>query len=436
MNKIVKVDSVGGSLYMSSSKSLLHRYLILASRSKDVLFEARNLSDDVLKTIEILRTLGTEIEISQGSGKNEEHGKTYIRITGYKKSFPSHIDFGESGSSLRFLLSQCFLEERDISFTASPRLMERPIEDLVRHLKGQGVSFSSDRLPFHAVGRIRSWDFETRADLSSQYVTSLMMTAIGIDWENNPNTSLNIRVDGPIRSFSYVKMTRDIMEELGYGVAISNDGSKIKVDKGPREIRGFFKVEGDWSNAILAIGLALLKGEVKVYNLKKDSFQGDMALVEILKKMGADIGWVDDHLLVKKSRLKPIDINLDENIDLFPVLSVLALGADGESRFRGLDRLRLKESDRLKGVYDLHKAMGVASYIDNEDFVAVPGRVRSFNFSSRNDHRLVMAAVLAAGLAPIDVSIEGFEAINKSYRGFERDMTFLGVKIIDLNKEL
>ena len=436
MNKIVKVNSVGGSLYMPSSKSLLHRYLILASRSKDVLFEARNLSDDVLKTIEILRDLGTEIEISQGSDKNEEHGKTYIRIYGYKKSFPSHIDFGESGSSLRFLLSQCFLEERYISFTASPRLMERPIEDLVRQLEHRGVNFSSKRLPFQAKGRIGSWDFETRADLSSQYVTSLMMTAIGIDWGNKPNTSLNIRVDGPIRSFSYVKMTRDIMEELGYEVIISNDGSKIKVDKGSRDVRGFFKVEGDWSNAILAIGLALLKGEIKIYNLKKDSFQGDRALVEVLKKMGADIDWVDDHLLVKKSRLKPIDINLDENIDLFPVLSVLALGADGESRFSGLDRLRLKESDRLEGVYALHRAIGADSYIDKGDFIVVPGKVRSFSFSSRNDHRLVMAAVLAAGLAPIDVSIEGFEAINKSYRGFERDMTSLGVKIIDSNEEL
>lgn len=421
---------------MPSSKSLLHRYLILASRSKDVLFEAKNLSDDVLKTIEILRALGTEIEISQGPGKNEEHGKTYIRITGYKKALPSHIDFGESGSSLRFLLSQCFLEERDISFIASSRLMERPIEDLVRQLEDRGVKFSSKRLPFQARGRIGSWDFETRADLSSQYISSLMMAAIGIDWDKRPNPSMKIRVDGPIRSFSYVKMTKAIMEELGYGVNISPDRSEIVIGKGPGPIEGLFKIEGDWSNAILVIGLALLRGDVRIYNLKKDSFQGDRVLVDILKKMGADIAWIGDYLLVRKSQLKPLDIDMDENIDLFPVLSVLALGADGKSRFRGLDRLRLKESDRLEGVYALHKAMGLSSYIENGDFIAVPGRVKSFSFSSRNDHRLVMAAVLAAGLAPIDVSIEGFEAINKSYRGFERDMTSLGVKIIDSNKEL
>ena len=373
---------------MPSSKSLLHRYLILTSRSKDVLFETKNLSDDVLKTIEILKALGTDIEISQGPFEGEKDRRTYIKISGYKKSFPSNIDFGESGSSLRFLLSQCFLEERDLSFTASPRLMERPIEDLVRQLENQGVNFSTKRLPFQAKGRIRSWDFEIRADLSSQYISSLMMTALGIAWETYPVPTLRIKVDGPIRSFSYVKMTRDIMKELGYGVDIYLDKSEILIDHGPRDIKNFYKIEGDWSNAILAIGLAILKGEVKIYNLKKDSFQGDRRLVDILEKMGADISWVGDYLLVRKSQLKPIDIDMDENIDLFPVLSVLALGADGESRFSGLDRLRLKESDRLEGVYALHRAIGVDSYIDKGDFVVVPGKVRSFSFYSRNDHRL------------------------------------------------
>lgn len=388
MNKLVKVNKIGGSLYMPSSKSLLHRYLILTSRSKDVLFETKNLSDDVLKTIEILKALGTDIEISQGPFEGEKDRRTYIKISGYKKSFPSNIDFGESGSSLRFLLSQCFLEERDLSFTASPRLMERPIEDLVRQLENQGVNFSTKRLPFQAKGRIRSWDFEIRADLSSQYISSLMMTALGIAWETYPVPTLRIKVDGPIRSFSYVKMTRDIMKELGYGVDIYLDKSEILIDHGPRDIKNFYKIEGDWSNAILAIGLAILKGEVKIYNLKKDSFQGDRRLVDILEKMGADISWVGDYLLVRKSQLKPIDIDMDENIDLFPVLSVLALGADGESRFSGLDRLRLKESDRLEGVYALHRAIGVDSYIDKGDFVVVPGKVRSFSFYSRNDHRL------------------------------------------------
>lgn len=407
MKKVVKCKSIGGSVEMISSKSLFHRYLILASRSKHTKIYFHKMADDVKVTLDALKKIGSKIEIFDDR----------LEIKGFEKNKFGEIDFKESGSSLRFLLPYALIEEGEYEFTGRGRLPQRPLFDLLEVMKSNGVEFSDDCLPFRASGKLKGGEINLKADISSQYISGLLMASIFM------GNAFVINLTSQLKSISYIEMTKKVMEDFGinfYGLMIDK-GSFIE----PEEIT----IEGDWSNAIVPIALGLLKGEVRIKGLKKNSYQGDARIIEILLDQGADISWEKDSLVVKKSELKPFDLDIDNNIDLFPVLSVLALSCYKRSIFRNTSRLRLKESDRLEAVMELHRKIGADSFISGEDFVVVPRKYKSAIINSYNDHRIVMAAVVASALADIVIEIEDFQAIDKSYLGFEEDMRNLGLEI-------
>lgn len=414
MNKTVRAKSVSGSLFMPSSKSLLHRYLIMASRSNvDIYY--KGMSQDVKVTLEALKALGSDISYSD----------QVIKIRGYKKNQKATIDFNESGSSYRFLLSYAFIDGGDYEFTGSKRLSDRPIKDLLDELKRNGIEFSNDKLPIKGSGKLKGACFYLSSDLSSQYISGLMMALSFLKQKST------IKITSEIKSFSYIKMTAKVMEEFGVKVKISKQ--EIEIDPTDFKAPSKIYVEGDWSNALVAIGLALVDGDLEIENLSQKSYQGDSRLVEILQNHKCNIFWSQDKLMVKKSKLLAFDLDMEENIDLFPVMSVLALKAEGKSVFSNISRLRIKESDRIEAVLDMHKKLGAKSYLNGENFIVDPEFQKNKNvkISSFNDHRLVMAASLASLVVGEEIEIEGFEAINKSYPSFEEDLKSIGLNFGD-----
>lgn len=417
MIKKIRTKNIDGRVEMISSKSLFHRYLIMASRLANASIKFKGLSNDVKTTIDALIAMGSKIQV-----KEDE-----LTISGFEKISENHINFGESGSSLRFLLPYAFIEEGTYEFTGEKRLPDRPIADLIDELKNKKVTFTSDKLPFKASGKIEGAFFKLNSNVSSQYISGLMMAGSFI------SDKVEIKLKSEIKSLSYVKMTASVMKDFGFDTQIQNNKIIVQKMEEKQEIKTI-KIEGDWSNALVPMALAILKGQVIIKGLNEDSYQGDSNLVRILENAGADINWVNSNLVVKESKLNCFDLDLEDNIDAFLVLSILALSCKGKSILRNIERLRLKESDRIAAALDLHKKIGAKSYVKDDKFIVVPDEVKSFEIDSYDDHRLVMAALVASALADIEVTIKNFEAIDKSYTGFAKDMEDIGVSIGEIDE--
>ncbi|MDO5027470.1 MAG: 3-phosphoshikimate 1-carboxyvinyltransferase [Tissierellia bacterium] len=414
MIKKVRIEKIKGDLEIPASKSLFHRYLIMASRIPGLRISYKGLCQDVLVTIEALRAIGSKIQVQD----NE------ILINGFEKIRQNTINFQESGSSLRFILPYAFIEEGYYEFTGENRLPQRPIKDLLKELEDKNVTFTHYKLPFLARGRIKGAFFKLRADISSQYISSLMMAASFI------SDQAEIDIVGQVKSLPYINMTAKVMSDFPFDVRVLENRILINRNES-KKAKKHFVIEGDWSNALLAISLSLLKGDLRLGGLKKASYQGDSKLVDILKASGADISWEGDFLEVKKSQIDQLVMDIEDNIDAFPVLSVLALSCKKPSFFYNIKRLRYKESDRVEAILDLHQRLGARSYVDGDKFVVVPHKLKSCRVNSYKDHRIVMAALVAAALADLEIVIEDFEAVYKSYPGFIKDMESIGVEIGD-----
>lgn len=414
MRKTIKTSHIFGKVNMPTSKSLLHRYLIIASRNSTTNLRINQLSKDSLVTIEVLKRLGANIEYDDSS----------VALSFNQDAFPDELDFGESGASFRFLLSYAFLTNRKISCVGSGRLPDRPIEPLLQQLEKNGVEFSNRRLPFIANGAISGSQFNFSGSESSQFISGIMLISPFL------NDEIIININGDLKSKSYVDMTSSCMADFGVSPIIDKDYSRIVIpNKRYKNIKEF-KVEGDWSNAIVPIALAILRGRVIISGLFENSIQGDSRLVTILKDQGADISWENGDLIVNKSQLKSFDLDIDDNIDLFPVLSVLAISCEGESIFRNISRLRLKESDRIESTLALHNSLSSRAYLRGDNFV-VEGKkkLKVLNaIDSFNDHRIVMAATVASSLTG-QLEVESYEAIEKSYPRFDKAMKDIGIDI-------
>ena len=188
-------------------------------------------------------------------------------------------------------------------------------------------------------------------------------------------------------------------------------------------------VESDWSHAAfyLAAGCLSSAGPLTLHGLDMGSAQGDRAIVDILRGMGAIIRCEGDVLTVCPSRLRACDVDASQIPDLVPILAVAMAAADGESRITGAARLRIKESDRLAAMCAALTACG-ADVTERPDGLVIRGGrpLHGAVVNGCNDHRIVMAMAVASVLASGDLTISDAEAVSKSAPAFWEEFTALG----------
>jgi len=325
--------------------------------------------------------------------------------------------------------------------------MTRPIDDLTQALRKAGFSISSDSLPIeirNRIGRKRDIepkkisDFQIRGDISSQYISGLLLAGPLMDGK------LRVDVMDKLESKPYIDLTKDVMSL--FGVEVEEDDSRGDLTEGDRNriIKTYsikpgqayksnkIKAESDWSNAgfFLAIG-ALFRG-IRVLNLDLESSQGDRRIIEILKEYGARLVVKDSYIEVLPGQRKPLNLNIADTPDMLPILAILAVFAEGESSFTGIDRLRIKESDRIESVISMVECLGACACLKGKNLI-ISGRDRKklpvYRVNSFNDHRIVMASSIAASLLDGQLIIEGAEAVNKSYPTFFDDFKVLGFEV-------
>ncbi len=402
---------LSGTIPAIASKSDAHRLLILAALSHgETLLKMEQRSEDIDATISCLRALGALIEILPDG----------VVVRGIEQVNENPLlDCGESGSTFRFLLPvACALCEH-ARFTGSGRLPERPIGELMHVMQSHGVAFSAERLPFATTGRLAGGDFSLPGNVSSQYLTGLLLAL--------PLTQLDctISLTTRLESAAYVDITLHALKRFSVQVRVEDS---IYAVSGGQTIQspGECRVDGDWSNAAFFLAAGALGKPVTVTGLSLDSPQGDKAILNALRKFGATVETTTDTITVSPAELAGCVIDVGETPDLLPILAVLGACASGETRLVNAARLRLKESDRLASVSAMLRALGGTVTEQPDALMITGGALSGGTVDSVRDHRIAMSAAIAATRCVNEVSILGADAVKKSYPAFYRDYNQLG----------
>ena len=456
MNAILQPAELSGTIKIIASKSAAHRLLIaaaLSDRPTDILCE--ELSQDIEATAGALNALGASISYEKDSGKfhvipikrdgtdlgNTAFCDTASCGTGSQDTASDHmgscddkgictLDVGESGSTLRFLLPVVCALGKDTRIVMHGRLPERPLSPLWEELERHGSRLT--RLPDGSVmtsGRLTGGEFTIAANVSSQFISGLLFA---IPLLKDPSW---IRLTGAVESKGYIRMTIRALGQFGIRTLWEEDILRLvpgdkegQPEEGHSEGKdgeadpglsyrspGELEVEGDWSNAAFwEVAGMLTNGELVCTGLDEDSLQGDRAIRRLKKEIAAGDCIVD-------ARDVP---------DLVPVMSVLAALSPGTTVFTHAERLRIKESDRIRATVDMLKSLG-ADASETKDGLIVRGKKRlsGGTVDSCNDHRIAMSAAVASIVCEGEVRILKAEAVRKSYPGFFEDFKKLGGKV-------
>lgn len=420
MKVTVSASKIQGEVKAIASKSVAHRYLIAAALSdKKVFVNCHSVSEDILATAGCLQGMGADIE-------REENGFWITPINrGKTDSTVKQLPCNESGSTLRFLIPVVAALGIKGEFLKKGSLVTRPLRPLDEELEKKGVNLIEKADGVVAVeGVLKPGIFTLPGNVSSQYITGLLFALPLLEEDSE------IRITTPLQSEDYVKITLDTLKAFGVSVNYSNNCFYIP-GKQVYTVIGEPKVEGDWSNAAFFMtGAAIGQTEVTYTNLNVKSLQGDKAVVDILKKMGADIVTDKGSYMVKGNKLQAVNIDAKPIPDLIPILALAASVAEGETVIYNAERLRIKESDRLKTVYETLSVLG-ADIEEKEAGLIIHGKknLRGGCVSSFNDHRIAMMAAIASVVCEKEVTILNAEAVNKSYPGFYEDLRSLGAEI-------
>lgn len=417
MNVTIIPAALCGELDAPPSKSYMHRTLICAALSdKPTEIMCAQLSNDTSATLNALKALGAKFQIKEKS--------IIVTPVDKRENRKCEIDCKESGSTFRFMLPIAASLGAEAEFKGSERLGERPIMPLCDCLENHGVMFKKGKgtLPCAIGGKMSSGVYEITGDVSSQFISGLMMALGNIGGGE-------IKITGKIKSAPYIAITAEVMKSFGVDAAKTDCGYIIKEGGYKTNTKAF--VEGDLSNAAFHLVMGALGGEIKLRGIKEDTTQGDAKIIEVLEKMGALVKRENDIVTVKKSNLSPVELDCEDIPDIVPVLCVAAAGANGESTFYNIKRLREKESDRVESTCALIKNLGGdISADENTIKVRGTGKLRGGTVDSFNDHRIAMSAATASVICSENVTINDAGAVNKSYGDFFEKFTLLGGKII------
>ncbi len=390
-----------GTVQAVSSKSDAHRLLILAALAggEPTEIELPQISGDIECTLACLQALGAVIERSGGR----------IAVTPpYRYNPAPALYCGESGSTLRFLLPVAAAFCGGGSFSGGGRLPERPLGELVQAMKKRGVAFSQDRLPFTISGKLPAGEYVLPGNVSSQYITGLLLALPALSGDSF------IRLTGRLESSAYVQMTLAALRRFGINVDRLEGGFAVK---GGQEYisPGRVRVEGDWSNAAFFLAAGALGGPVTVAGLDGGSLQGDRDIVGLLNRFGARTTQSGAGFTVNGGGLRGCGIDVSEVPDLLPVLAAVAACAGGETEFTGCARLRFKESDRIRSTAAMVGSLG-GSVVESPGGLLIRGCEPAGGVvDSFGDHRIAMAAAVAALRCTGPVTILGAGAVEKSY---------------------
>jgi 3-phosphoshikimate 1-carboxyvinyltransferase len=398
------------TLKVAGSKSYTHRLLIAAAMSPGqcTLLNALR-SEDTDFTLNALRQMG--VDISTSGTTIEMHG-----CGGRLHPTAAPIYLGNSGTSMRLLMSTACLGEGDYLLTGTPRMHERPVQPLVTALDQLGVRAECVNGTGCPPVRIRGGDtlggdVAIDCSVSSQFLSSLLLAAPCF------KDGMDINVVGTAVSRPYIDMTIEILDR--FSVRVEREGyERFRVAGGQTFKPGCYPVEPDASNASYFWAIGAISGRrVTIAGIRATSLQGDLGIVDLLEQMGCRITRNQDGLGVQGGELRGIDADMGNMPDMVPTLAVVAAFARGTTVIRNVAHLKAKECDRLAAVMTELGRMGIETRSDGNDLIIVGGDPRGAEIETYDDHRIAMSFAVA-GLMAEGTRIRNERCVDKSFPGF------------------
>lgn len=396
MKAIFRPCRLSGRVNAPPSKSMAHRYLVGAALSKEkCVISGVDFSEDILATIDCLKAMGVEIQIADDT--------VTVNAEGFMKSVSDVMNCRESGSTLRFFIPLALCSGKKITLQGSPRLFERPLDAYEKLCADNGFEFRKNENSVTVCGNLKSGKYEVNGDISSQFITGLIFALVYLGEESS------IRIIPPFESRSYINLTISALKSFGADVEFADEYTIMIRSAKLHSFSG--SVEGDYSNAAFLDAFNYIGSEVEIGNLNADSLQGDRIYKEYFETIAKGTPTLD----------------ISDCPDLGPVLIALASLGNG-AVLTGTDRLKIKESDRGQAMHEELVKLG-GGLIFGENTITVPKQ--EFNcgigLDGHNDHRIVMALSLI--LSKCGGSIDGAEAVRKSYPAFFENIKSLGAEV-------
>ena len=430
MNITISPSSVNGSLQAPASKSSMQRACAaaLVSQTKAIIFNPGSSNDD-LAALRVIRGLGASVE-------NQSDGSLLIESNGVRP-VNKFVNCGESGLGIRMFAPLVALSESTVTIEGEGSLLNRPMDFFDNIFPSLGVDVRSNmgKLPLEVRGPLIPANVQTDGSLSSQFLTGLLLAYSAV---NAKDVTIGVT---NLKSRPYIDLTLSVMRAFGLKIPENRNYCQFYFSQEswvlPKKTIEY-TVEGDWSGAAFLLVAAAIAGRATIRGLDPDSTQADKAILRALRDAGTTLTVDKSEIQVgyhKSEGLRSFHFDATDCPDLFPPLVALASVCQGSSFIKGVSRLAHKESDRARTLQEEFLKLGVDILI-NGDIMGIQGKtvLRAARVHSRHDHRIAMAAAVAALRADGPVMIEKAEAINKSYPAFFDDLTKLGASVHELDR--
>lgn len=401
MQAIIKPGLPSGTIDIPPSKSMLQRACACALLYKGRTFVAHpGSSEDEQAAISIIQQLGATVDCINENTIEITHSDS--------NEVADTINCRESGLAARLFTPIAALQSNEITISGTGSLMHRPMNIYYDLLPDLGVTIQSKdgRLPLTVKGPLQPNNITLDGSTSSQFVSGLL-----IAYAFAAREEVSIKVSN-LNSKPYVDLTLQMLNYFGRTVAHDNyEQFTITPQQGDDHPDVYISIEGDWSAATNFHVAKALDADVKLNNLNEDSLQADKAIAEVVNDNNEAFNFDATH-----------------SPDLIPALAIYATQCTGESTVKGMNRLIHKESNRIESITAMLQALG-AVYSLQDDVLSITGKqeLKSGTIDARNDHRIVMAAAIAGTVANGPVTINGAEAVKKSYPDFFSALTDAGV---------
>lgn len=416
----IKPATVKGIIIAPSSKSVMQRACAAALlRNGETVIHNYGRSEDDTAAISIIQQLGAEIiHINDRSLKIISSGKFEVK-TG------AVLDCGESGLSLRMFTPIAALSDQEILILAKGSLAKRPVHFFEEILPQLNVALLSSpgTFPIRIKGPLKPENIQLDGSVTSQFLTGLLF-AFSAATEHEVSIEMT-----SLKSKPYIDLTLKVMEEFKMKLPVHKNYNEFYFKKEERiddKKVMEYTIEGDWSNAAFLLVAGAIAGNVTVKGLDVFTAQGDKKILEALQDCGCRLSIQAEQIEVTNQPLKAFHFDATDCPDLFPPLAVLAACCSGTSVIEGVHRLAYKESNRAETLQQEFAKLGVVIDIQDDKMIIKGGnKVNAATLHSHNDHRIAMAGAVLALKAEGDVTIDGAEAVNKSYPDFYNDLAKL-----------
>lgn len=417
-----------GTVQAPSSKSMGHREIICAGLANGTsIIDNISMSKDIEATMRCLRAIN--VTVDEIPGMIEGRKALQISGSGHPMAAADSVDCGESGSTLRFFLPLGANLNCPLTFIGHGKLISRPLQAYYDIFDEQFVQYfnAAGNLPVTVNGKLHPGTFKLPGDVSSQFVSGLLFVLPLLNGDSV------IEITSPLESSAYVDMTISCLAKFGVHVENESGNHRRYLVPGRQHYQALdSRVEGDWSQAAFWTVAGSLGERVTCAGVDFNSLQGDKAVLEIMRRMGAVIEKNKDSVTVSGGVTKAAVIDAANCPDIIPVLTVLAAVSEGTTKIINAGRLRIKECDRLTAMTsELHK-MG-ADVTEEPEGLTVVGKPQGLaggvEVDAWNDHRIAMSLAIAAQKCAQPIILTGADSVAKSYPEFWQDYQSLGGRV-------